>query len=130
MNRRLGSGDSSVRSVDVILLHPATHRQMSFCAPRRSTKIRDFGRSVIFGGRMTFPGLWTAGRFLLTRNGRRKNDDKDTLLSRMPFEERLEVRGLRMGDEIVNLKFQRIGDRLMASTANPIPESVRVIVSV
>ena len=38
----------------------------------------------------------------------------------MPSEERLEVRGLRMGDEIVNLKFQRIGDRVMASTANPI----------
>jgi len=48
----------------------------------------------------------------------------------MPSEERLEVRGLRMGDEIVNLKFQRVGDRVMASTANPIPESVRVIVSV
>ena len=48
----------------------------------------------------------------------------------MPSEERLEVRRLRMGDEIVNLKFQRIGDRVMASTANPIPESVRVIVSV
>ena len=48
----------------------------------------------------------------------------------MPSEERLEVRRLRMGDEIVNLKFQRIGDRVMASTANPVPESVRVIVSV
>jgi hypothetical protein len=40
------------------------------------------------------------------------------------------VRELRMGDEIVNLQFQRVGDRVMASTANPIPESVRVIVSV
>ena len=48
----------------------------------------------------------------------------------MPSEDRLEIRGLRTGDEIVNLKFQRIGDRVMASTANPIPESVRVIVSV
>jgi hypothetical protein len=48
----------------------------------------------------------------------------------MPSEERLEIRGLRMGDEIVNLQFQRIGDRVLASTANPIPESVRVIVSV
>jgi hypothetical protein len=48
----------------------------------------------------------------------------------MPSEERLEVRELRMGDEIVNLQFQRVGDRVMASTANPIPESVRVIVSV
>ena len=44
--------------------------------------------------------------------------------------ERLEVRGLRVDDEIVNLQFQRIGDRVMASTAHPIPESVRVIVSV
>jgi hypothetical protein len=48
----------------------------------------------------------------------------------MPSEERLEVRGLRVGDEIVNLQVQRIGDPVMASTAHPIPESVRVIVSV
>src|SRR5438445_10416550 len=84
MNLRLAIGDSFARSVAVSLLPGATNLQMSFCAPRRSTKIRDFGRSAIFGGRMTFPGLWTTGRFLLTRNGRRKNDRADALRALEP----------------------------------------------
>jgi glycogen debranching enzyme len=83
------------------------------------------------------PQAWSSGAmFMMLQAGLGLDIDafrREIVIDRpeLPSEiERLEVRGLRVGDEIVNLQFQRIGDRVMASTAHPIPESVRVIVSV
>jgi glycogen debranching enzyme len=83
------------------------------------------------------PQAWSSGAlFMMLQAGLGLDIDafrREIVIDRpeLPSEiERLEVRGLRVGDEIVNLQFQRIGDRVMASTAYPVPESVRVIVSV
>jgi len=88
MSHRPASDDSSARSVAVTSLHRAANRQMSFCVPRRSTKIRGFGRSATFGGRTTFLGLWTRQRFLPTRDGRRKNDHSGAAGVGVPISDR------------------------------------------